>query len=615
MLWLVTGLTKSFGFFQTPVQKDPVNYVKTFSTNKEGITEPDYDLPAANGVTSTVFIDGLGRTLQNVIRQNTPQLKDVVQIMQYDDFGREKKAYLPYASNESDGRFKTNASTLQSQFYSNNPNQGWAQSAFPFSDRKFENSPLNRVSMQGAPGEDWQPVSPTSPVLKMFYKTNSTADQVIQWQVVNGRPDQMQYYDQGDLYKNVMIDEEDGITEEFLDQQGRVLLKKVLVESNTWALTYYIYDDLENLRFVLPPEASDRLATEYFPGNSAARKTFLDTWSFQYRYDKRQRLTEKRVPGAGWMHMVYDQRDRLVLSQDSVQRTNAQWLFTKYDVLNRPVLTGIYASAADRITAQGLVDNGSNQLYESLDNIGTHGYTNLAFPQSSISEYLSVTYYDTYDFLAQADFGSAYQYDNTQLTAATVAQGTYSFPGSAFDRINGQITGAKTKVLNSSNWLRTVSYYDDRYRAIQVISSNHLGGIDKVSSVYGFSGWLLKSRGEHNFPGRPVMATEQRFIYDHAGRLSSGYHQLFEGGVGKGEVLLAENVYNPLGELIEKNLHVEAGTPHQSLDYRYNIRGWLKSINSSNLQITTGVNENDAQTDLFGMEIFYNTLVNGVNSN
>ncbi|MEM6526369.1 MAG: hypothetical protein AAF693_21420, partial [Bacteroidota bacterium] len=102
-----------------------------------------------------------------------------------------------------------------------------------------------------------------------------------------------------------------------------------------------------------------------------------------------------------------------------------------------------------------------------------------------------------------------------------------------------------------------------------------------------------------------AFSVRNRYTYDHAGRLMAGYHELYEGGVGQGEVFLAENKYNELGELIEKNLHIEAGVPHQSIDYRYNIRGWLQSINNSTL--ISGPNNNDAglASDLFGMELMY----------
>src|SRR5262245_62169257 len=67
----------------------------------------------------------------------------------------------------------------------------------------------------------------------------------------------------------------------------------------------------------------------------------VDNFGFQYRYDGRKRMTMKKVPGADWVYLVYDNRDRLVMSQDGNQRTNNEWTFIKYDQLNRPVLTGI----------------------------------------------------------------------------------------------------------------------------------------------------------------------------------------------------------------------------------------------------------------------------------
>ncbi|MFZ5971144.1 MAG: hypothetical protein ACOYXA_06095 [Bacteroidota bacterium] len=62
---------------------------------------------------------------------------------------------------------------------------------------------------------------------------------------------------------------------------------------------------------------------------SATRFT-LDNWAFQYQYDGRRRMIGKKVPGADWVWMVYDDRDRLVLTQDGEQRKVNKWTFTKY---------------------------------------------------------------------------------------------------------------------------------------------------------------------------------------------------------------------------------------------------------------------------------------------
>ncbi|MEI9917225.1 MAG: hypothetical protein WDO14_00315 [Bacteroidota bacterium] len=39
--------------------------------------------------------------------------------------------------------------------------------------------------------------------------------------------------------------------------------------------------------------------------------SILDNWCFQYKYDSRQRMTHKKLPGVDWVYMVYDDRDRI----------------------------------------------------------------------------------------------------------------------------------------------------------------------------------------------------------------------------------------------------------------------------------------------------------------
>ncbi|WP_164975882.1 MULTISPECIES: hypothetical protein, partial [unclassified Chryseobacterium] len=72
----------------------------------------------------------------------------------------------------------------------------------------------------------------------------------------------------------------------------------------------------------------------------------LDDLCYQYRYDGRGRLVEKKLPGKGWEYMVYDKADRLVFSQDAKMRPTDKWLFTKYDVLGRVIITGVVAGGS-----------------------------------------------------------------------------------------------------------------------------------------------------------------------------------------------------------------------------------------------------------------------------
>jgi hypothetical protein len=73
-------------------------------------------------------------------------------------------------------------------------------------------------------------------------------------------------------------------------------------------------------------------------------------------------------------------------------------------------------------------------------------------------------------------------------------------------------------------------------------------------------------------------------------------------------VILLANEYNELGQLVDKKLHsADNGASYkQSVDYRYNIRGWLTSMNNSKLE-SNGVN-NDDINDFFGMELAYEAV-------
>jgi hypothetical protein len=91
----------------------------------------------------------------------------------------------------------------------------------------------------------------------------------------------------------------------------------------------------------------------------------------------------------------------------------------------------------------------------------------------------------------------------------------------------------------------------------------------------------------------------QRNDFDHAGRVVKTYHQINSNT----EVLAAQYEYNALGQLVDKKLHNTSGSDFlQSVDYRYNIRGWLQSINNAQLTNDSGSTNNE-EGDYFGMEL------------
>jgi RHS repeat-associated protein len=636
------------------------NYVITNAVQVQGLKDPVLVNNSAVGkVAQTIqYFDGLGRPVQTVSTQASPATqgslagKDLVQAMAYDAFGREEFKYLPYQSGEGNGFFKVNAlgagdygSSPQHNFY-NDPTDKVADDASPFAKMIYENSPLGRVVKQGAPGAAWQPNNNQTDfsdhTVKKQYLLNS-ANEVLLWtyqpstHLVSAKSgSNLVYYSAYDLMANKSYDEHNNIVIEYKDRTGKVILKRVQattqqtpVNDVNYASTYYIYDDLDNLVTVLPPEAVTRLGTDYHSAVAADQEKFLVNWAFRYKYDVRHRMTEKKVPASGRLLMVYDNRDRLVMTQDGNQRNDnlKYWTFTKYDELNRPILTGIRDTAkADGSTftqeeMQAFVDTfyaktgakyGEVYIGNAAGNI--LGYSNRTYPVTtnylgtvSINRYLTATYYDNYDFkqLWTTDFNYA-----NQSLSATSQNVTYTQPTAENLLVMGMVTGMNVKALESgvaggSNWLRTATYYDDRYRVIQTISDNYKGGFDKNTTLSDFTGKILTATTVHSAMLAGTLTTNtvtRRMEYDHVGRLLKTWHKINSGT----EILLAANEYNALGQLVDKGLHATASAPEapkQSIDYRYNIRGWLTSINNPSL--SPDIVNNDIN-DFFGMSLKYN---------
>ena len=96
----------------------------------------------------------------------------------------------------------------------------------------------------------------------------------------------------------MITDENDHTTTEFRDKLDQVVLKRVQGPDGNQD-TYYVYDDYNLLRFVIPPETSERLQGS--PGQ-AGQTPFQQQWLFRYDYDARRRMTSKQVPGGGNHH-------------------------------------------------------------------------------------------------------------------------------------------------------------------------------------------------------------------------------------------------------------------------------------------------------------------------
>lgn len=648
-----------------------VNYIRTWDAM--GPYQSPTDMINA-GYThtsqTTQYQDGLGRPFQQVARQVTPgpSPKDIVLPVKYDAFGREQYKFLTYAANASSGAFRMDPFGEQ-KAYLEAEYSSPAEKVF-YSKTNYEASPLNRVDVNMAPGNAW---GGNNKGTQMKYFVNTAPEAVRCWNINNAPLTYVNddvgtnipfstTYEAAELTKTVIIDENDMATVEYKDKNDQLVFKKVQVDNIAadysgimgFLCTYYVYDVMGRLRFIIPPKAVDAIKNTW---TLSGQNDVINELCVRYEYDNSHRLIAKKSPGAGWTYMVYDTRDRLVFTQDANFRKDNRWATTLYDALNRPAITGImtYSSSPSGLqatvtsqTTSPVVPSGlPNGLLLSQPTSGTHqalysitlapGFetvTGTEFTAQIVSEDpityiegaafnknplpagsnfipLTYTYYDNYAWTSK-NYTASY---NNLLDAGNNPH-PVALPQQASQQISGFVTGTKTRIINdpanlaAGGWLTSVNFFDDKGRIIQVRSDNHRNGEDIVTNRYSFNGKVLCSYLVHNNQdagASGILKIKTSFEYDHAGRLLKTWKTINDEDAKK--LLVSSREYDELGQVRKKELgqrrdpataNYITGTYIEKLEYNYNVRGWLKGINKDFVNNLPTSNDR-----YFGMELNY----------
>ena len=317
----------------------------------------------------------------------------------------------------------------------------------------------------------------------------------------------------------------------------------------------------------------------------------LNELAYQYIYDHKNRLVEKKIPGKDWEYIVYDKLDRPVLTQDANLKTDRKWLFTKYDALGRVAYTGIHTTTVNRnnrIAMQAYFSSQNNttvKQYEAKITSGTREnntyYGNTNFPDNKLEIY-SINYYDNYEFDTQGLPNSVSLYKANGKTST--------------NRLKGLATGTKIKVLDTADWITTITYYDDKALPIHIYSKNEfLNTIDVIENkLDSFTGRVEETKTTHKKTGQATIITIDTFEYDHINRLLQQTQQINN----HPKEVIVKNSYDELGQLKTKAVGGKVSHDRlQTIDYSYNVRGWLQKINDPAIGL---------EDDLFSMELKYN---------
>jgi len=596
-----------FAFCLLPVlalgQTTTKNYIKTLVYR----TETDISDPT-KAQANVTYYDGIGRPMQNVVGKATPESMDIVTAIEYDGFGRQGKGYLPYAAATSDLSFTDEAPAKTIAFYS----ALYPTTTNPYSETFYDQSPLNKILKQAAPGTEWSGHSgdDNDNTIKFVYTANKESDAIWElhatatWNTATKVFDILLQrtgsYAAGELYKTITQNENKSgsvytgtdvslkinTIEEYTNKEGQLVLKRTFDTTGIPLNTYYVYDQFGYLSYVLPPETGG---------------AFVEDMCFQYKYDKRNRLVEKRVPGKNWEFIVYDAQDRPVATGPTLSPfggTATGWIMTMYDAFGRVAYTGWYSGAtvgtsADRNTMQNnlfpaVIARSSAPI--TIDNIQVK-YT--AVTGFSGMKLLTVSYYDN-----------------------------YSFPGAPTPptSIENQSVLASVKGLTTARWTRVLTtpyetygelsytFYDLKGRAIRTVLNNHLGGYTISDTKLDFAGKSISNVTKHKRNSSALeIKINEGFSYSNQDRLLTVTHGINDTSIPQ---VLSSNLYNSMGQLVSKSVgSARQFTNLQQINYKYNIRGWLTDINNVD-DLTEGPG---GKNDFFALRLSYASIGNNVN--
>ncbi|WP_026947176.1 DUF6443 domain-containing protein, partial [Algoriphagus marincola] len=519
--------------------------------------------------TVTYYFDGLGRPLQEVFFQISPTGKDWVKPYTYDAFGRVKYGLLAYPSTTTAGKIIQNPGSN----YTGRLASVYNGEGNFFTRLAYENSPKDKVLKSSSPGNSW---SGSNRGLESTERMNSTSDYIRKFEIAPGQttPTYLGTYGNNELFVNRTIDEDGKISETFTNYLGQKILSRTAAISSPgtgfshWLWTYYIYDHKGRLVYTLMPEGTHLCNSAQ---NWNIEASTIKGHYFKYFYDSRDRVYQKKIPGADISEYVFDHLDRVVMERNGLHEESGYWMVYKYNDFNEISIVGRLNSTSSRATFQSNVDANSDYI------------ANLSLSSTD-----------------QSNIFGNYSFAGTTHTFNSSFNSQFTSPPKPTKAIHRRLTGKRLKIDGTGLYITEVYFYDDRGNLIQKKVLNHKGGTDWTTFEYDFRGNITKSYHVQNNPSagsNSTITVLKTFTYDHANRLLSISQKVNS----RPEQTLVSYSYDELGQLVEKDWN-----GLQTVDYKYNPRGWLTHINDPNLS---------QSGDTFGMQIFYDFGYGSVNYN
>ena len=411
---------------------------------------------------------------------------------------------------------------------------------------------LDRVTSTDLPGQEWRTAGRTNGT---EYSANTDADKVKHYEAPIGvnsltraEDTDYTYYPAGTLRKEITHDADGKTVTTFTNLFGEKILERTAAGN-----TYYVYNDLGQLRYVLTPK--------YQSDSNKGR------CAYEYRYDSRGRVVKKILPGCEYIQYWYDKADRLLYMQDATLREKGKYRFMLYDALGRLCVQGL-CSDCKRSSKDGLIPK--VKYDPNKQGICNTGYvlpaeyegTLLTEPVLEIANY-----YDNYDFGVAS--GARYFYGVYPDLSCT-----------SREYMMGYQTGSVV-ATSDGNYIATVQWNDIRGNVLGTSTRRPDGKIETELMDYSFTNNVANyERYIDGLYGETVTLVETNTYSDVTDRLTGTEITLDH---GSGEYVKAVTYgYDDLGRLASTSRLLSDDAGNHTVNYTYDMRGWTREINSSN---------------------------------
>ena len=372
-------------------------------------------------------------------------------------------------------------------------------------------------------------------------------------------------YADGELAVVKTVDADNRTVLTFTDWKGNKVLERHVLDGSrgVTADTYYVYDALGKLRFVLPPALDGMTETG---GNSWDIRSCvpLRQYAYFYRYDDRMLLVEKKLPGADPVYYINDITGNAVFSQDGNLRKGNRWNFSIPDRFGRTAVEGL-CDAPDAAAVEGMFVRVAKTDYANAASsiCGTGYCSNIVLQAPSL---LTADYYDDYRFLTLRQFEGLNRMGSRN--ARGLKTGTMT---AILEPVYTPVSADNLKAEPSK--ICSVVSYDSEDRIACVETSNILGGKDRTVTEYTFSGKPLSMAVTHTAAGKLTAEESYGYTYDALDRPLQTRYSINNGQ----SVTLADNRYDELGHLQSDRRN---GSASLATEYSYNLHGMPTRIST-----------------------------------